>query len=147
MILDCPPDNWKRPAIPIGVKLKVLMRQLAVTINFDHRPALWERKFDTVANDTIPPANDPNFIEAMTVLDHDKRTHGPGGEKRITTAGSDSNRRAKVNRIGPAWSAFMSRISAKATGDKPVETPKRKQKIPSRPFRRGRKFNTRRGNT
>lgn len=110
MILDHPPKEWKRPDIPDGVKAKVLLRQKgrcavmlhkleAGKIHYDHRPALWERKFDTDAWDTIPPANDPQHIEALAIDAHDKRTHGPGGEKRITTAGSDSGRRAKGKRL------------------------------------------------
>lgn len=107
MILDCPPKGWKRPAIPTRVKLDVVIRQegrcrqtghkLGTLDNtqFDHRPALWERRFDTVANDTIPPANDPASIEACTIAGHKVRTHGNGA----TTAGSDSHRRAKIKRM------------------------------------------------
>ncbi len=133
MILDRPPEDWKRPPIPVRVKLDVVIRQegkckqtgeklgtLANT-NFDHRPAIWERKFDTVAQDTIPPANDPASIEACTIAGHKTRTHGNGA----TTAGSDSHRRAKENRI---------------TGKTP---PKPKQRIPGRPFSEGRKFQSR----
>jgi hypothetical protein len=106
-ILDCPPKDWKRPAIPTRVKLDVVIRQEGKcrqtgdklgtldNTNFDHRPALWERKFDTVAGDTVPPANDPAFIEACTIAGHKVRTHGNGA----TTAGSDSHRRAKIRRI------------------------------------------------
>ncbi len=134
MILDCPPTNWKRPAIPAKVKLDVVIRQLGrckqtgdklgtlKNTQFDHRPALFERKYDTVADDTIPPANDPAFIEACTIAGHKVRTHGTGA----TTVGSDSHRRAKVKRM------------TEPKPDKP------KQKIPARPFGKGRKFNSRR---
>jgi hypothetical protein len=106
-ILDRPPLGWKRPSMPCKVKLEVLIRQegkCAQTgeklgnidnTQFDHRPALWERKFDTVANDTIPPANDPAAIDACTKAGHKFRTHGNGA----TTAGSDSHRRAKIKRF------------------------------------------------
>lgn len=110
MILAAPPKDWKRPAISNAVKLRVLLNQdgrcketgvkLAKgDIHFDHRPELWERQFDTEAWDTIPPANDHAHIEAITIKSHDIRTNGPGGEKRITTAGSGANRRAKIKRL------------------------------------------------
>lgn len=136
-ILPCPPKDWKRPPMPIGVKLDVVLRQTpagklktlalglkgsalakiklllpAVTcpvtgepigdwanIRFDHRPALWERSFYTMTNDTIPPSNSVADIEALSVKGHDIRTHGKGGEKRVTTVGSDSHRRAKIARF------------------------------------------------
>lgn len=132
MILDRPPKGF-RPAIPCKVKLEVLIRQegrCAQTkerlgrvdnTNFDHRPALWERKYDTVAKDTIPQANNPDFIEACTLAGHKIRTHGTGA----TTVGSDSHRRAKIKRM---------------TDEKPE---KPKQKIPSRSFGGGRKFQSR----
>ncbi|WP_050400446.1 hypothetical protein [Bradyrhizobium embrapense] len=106
-ILDRPPSDWKRPAMPVRTKLDVVIRQegkckqtgekLGTLENtrFDHRPALWERQFDTVADDTIPPANDAAFIDACTVAGHDVRTHGNGA----TTVGSDSHRRAKIKRM------------------------------------------------
>lgn len=129
-ILDCHPKGWKRPAIPTRIKIEIIIRQdgrckqtgdrLGTLKNtqFDHRPAIWERKFDTVANDTIPPANDPAFIEACTIEGHKIRTHGKGG----TTVGSDSHRRAKIKRFT----------------EPKAEKPKRK--IPRRPFQSGRKF-------
>lgn len=109
-ILLAPPKNWKRPAISDAVKLRVLLAQkgrckasgvklMKGDIHMDHRPELWERKFDTEKWDTIPPANDPAHIEAITIAEHDKRTNGPGGERRITTAGSGAHRRAKIKRL------------------------------------------------
>ena len=135
MILDRPPKDWKRPAIPVRVKLDVVIRQegrckqtgdrLGTLKNtqFDHRPGIWERKFDTVADDTIPPANDPSFIEACTIGGHKVRTHGNGA----TSVGSDSHRRAKIKRL---------------TEPKP-DRPKRKLRSP--PFQKGRGFPKREG--
>lgn len=133
MILDRPPKDWKRPAIPVLVRLDVVIRQegkckqtgdkLGTLKNtqFDHRPGLWERKFNTVANDTIPPANDPASIEACTIAGHKIRTHGNGA----TTSGSDSHRRAKIKRL------------TEPKDEKP------KREIPRRPFPPGRKFPSR----
>lgn len=134
MILDGPPKDWKRPAIPTLVKLDVVIRQEGKcrqtgdklgslkNTQFDHRPATWERKFDTAANDTIPPSNDPAFIEACTIAGHKVRTHGNGA----TTVGSDSHRRAKIKRMTDP------------------EPQKPKRKIPGRKLEGGGKFQSRR---
>jgi hypothetical protein len=115
-ILSSPPANWKRPAIPKSVKAAVFARQngrcaegrVKIGLGFepfhlDHRPALCTRRFDTEARegkgDTIPASNDPNFIEAITVAAHKARTFGPGGERRITTRGSDIGEKARVKRL------------------------------------------------
>lgn len=100
MILDAPPKGWKRPSIPLGVQVKVLKAKLAKVlgvdkIEIDHRPPLYLRKFDTDKNDTIPPANDPFFMEALGSAEHKVRT---GGTK-ATSAGSDAHVRAKIKRL------------------------------------------------
>ena len=124
-ILDVPPKEWKRPAIPLLVKLEVLLRQAAARgivftgiaafqdqvafyerdlfgeqrRQYDHRPPLSERRFNTMTLDTIPPANDPEHIEAVSTEEHDRRTNGRGGERRVTSYGSDSHSRAKTRRL------------------------------------------------
>jgi len=134
MIHDRPPKGWKRPSMPARVKLDVVIRQegkckqtnerLGTLDNtrFDHRPALWERHFDDMAQDTIPPANDPSYIDAVTIAGHDIRTHGPGGEKRITTLGSDSHRRAKEGRVTAAQESFRDKVSNRLCGAKREKT-------------------------
>lgn len=100
-ILDRPPSDWTRPSITLTAKVGAWENKHG-PVDYDHRPALWERKFDTDKNDTIPAANDPKFIEPLARgrgSEHDVRTHGRGGEKRLTTLGSDSHRRAKARRI------------------------------------------------
>lgn len=146
MILDRPPEGWRRPSIPDWVKAIALAHFLALRgfstigmtfaardalrerhglrVHYDHRPAVWERKFDTETDDTIPPANDPKYIEAITPEEHDYRTHGRGGEKRVTTLGSDSHVRAKAKRFAK---------------DRDEDRPSR-GRIPSRPFREWRSF-------
>jgi hypothetical protein len=156
MILDRPPKDWKRPATLTKTKLQVLLNQDGkckatgerlgdvANTHFDHRPALWERKFDTATRDTVPPANDPAFIEAITRAAHDQRTHGPGGEKRITTRGSDSGNRAKDRAVIANQTAHTAVMAAKATGEPPPAPKKRKAKIPGgRPLPKGRRFQSR----
>ncbi|TAI67617.1 hypothetical protein [Bradyrhizobium sp. Leo170] len=141
-ILDKPPPEWKRPPIPCKVKLQVLLNQEGRSTinneklgriehtNFDHRPALEARKFDTAAWDTIPPANDPNFIEAITVNQHDRRSNGPGGTRRITTRGSDTGERARTRKIQRSHTEHQAAMEAKAKG-----RPRPKSAKPKRPIR------------
>lgn len=104
-ILSRPPESWKRPAMPKGVKAAVFVRQGGkcaesgvklgsiggVPFEYDHRPGLWERKFDTEARngkgDTIPASNDPEFIQAIAVTAHKARS------------AIDTGRRSKEDRI------------------------------------------------
>ena len=156
-LLDCPPKDWKRPKTPERVKLQVLLNQdgrckatgerlgTVANCHFDHRPALWERRFDPKAWDTVPPANDPDHIEAITVDEHDRRTNGPGGTKRITTAGSDTGRRTKIRHVVEREVEHREALKAKASGRARAPS-KRKQKIPPRPFSAGRGFKSARGN-
>lgn len=110
MILSRPPPGWKRPRLSVKAKRWIVARQNGkcaetgepldgVKVQFDHRPPLWARTFNEATNDTIPPANTPALIDALTVAGHDRRTHGRGGEKRITTRGSDSGERSKETRL------------------------------------------------
>jgi hypothetical protein len=109
------------------------MRQLGLAgkkVNWDHRPPVESRQFDTVTRDTIPPFFDPAHLEAITDEEHDKRTHGPGGEKRITTAGSDAGNRRKVRHLIADQEEFVRKLLAK----RPGRRRSRRSTIPSRPF-------------
>jgi hypothetical protein len=103
MIHDRPPKGWRRPAIPLATQVAVLKRALCVSlgcdaIELDHRPALWERSYDDVTDDTVPSANDPAHLEAIGKDEHRTRTSGT----KATSAGSDAHRRAKVSRLNAA---------------------------------------------
>lgn len=154
-ILDRPPPEWKRPTMPCNVKLQVLINQEGRSTigreklgrientHFDHRPALEARKFDDGAWDTIPPANDPAHIEAITVEQHDRRTNGPGGTKRITTRGSDTGERARTRRIARGHADHQATMDAKVSGEPRPAPAKRKRKIMGRstfPKRKVRRF-------
>jgi hypothetical protein len=133
-ILYRPPSDWKRPGTPpLHVQVKVLLRQLGLAgkvVHWDHRPTVESRQFDTVTRDTIPPFFDPAHLEAITDEEHDKRTHGPGGEKRITTAGSDAGNRRKVRHLIADQEEFVRKLLAK----RPGRRRSRRSTIPSRPF-------------
>lgn len=136
MILDRPPADWKRPGTPpLHVQVKVLLRQLGLEgkkVEWDHRPPVSERQFDTVTRDTIPPSQDPAHIEAIDEDEHDRRTNGPGGEKRITTLGSDTHNRKRTRDLTAEQAEFVRKMLHK----RPGRRRRRTGKIPSRPFQK-----------
>lgn len=106
-ILPSPPAGWKRKGFTGKIKLQVILNQdgrskisgdrlgRADNVHFDHRPPLALRQFDTEAWDTIPPENDLDHIEAITIEEHRIRTIGT----KATTAGSDIHTIRKAQRI------------------------------------------------
>jgi hypothetical protein len=104
-LLPCPPEGWARPPTKERAKLQVLINQEGrcketdeklgdiKNVRFDHRPPVWNRKYDPVANDTVPSVNDPNFIEAIASEIHDRRTFGRGGSTRGSDVGESSRHR------------------------------------------------------
>lgn len=122
-----------RKAIPDRVKLIAALRRFGLVIEqvqFDHAPALALRPINPVTGDTIPPANDPEHIQMLLIVEHKAKTFGPGGEKRITTAGSDIGNIAKTRRVTKDQEDFQRRMLAKEAGEKP----ERKSKWPKRSF-------------
>ena len=72
-----PPKGWRK-AIPKRIRRLVLKRdgypEDAKGIHLDHRPPLHERPYDEAVDDTVPPANDPAFLFALTPAEHGERT-------------------------------------------------------------------------
>ena len=133
-----------RKAIPDRVKLIAALRRMGLTIEqvqFDHAPALALRPINPETGDTIPPANDPDHIELLLITEHKAKTFGKGGEKRITTAGSDIHAIAKTRRLAKQQEEARRRMLAKTTGDEPQEQIKKKPKTkwPKRSFQNRRK--------
>ena len=102
-----PPKGF-RPAIPVRIKLEVVVRQKGVDpttgdrlqpieegVQFDHQPALQLRAWDEEAGDTIPPANSVEHLVALNKSSHDLKTNG----SKATSAGSDKHAIAKINRL------------------------------------------------
>jgi hypothetical protein len=121
----------KRKAIPVMVKLEsVLLHDSTCPhcqkklgdlkgLNFDHRPALINRPVSDDGTDYVPPQLDPEFIEPMHIDCHKVRTFGPGGQKRVTTAGSDLHTRDKVVRLSDEAEEFRKALLSKAQPKKP----------------------------
>lgn len=100
----------RRKTIPRLIKAEVFVRQRGrcacgcgerlLNINvgqFDHDPALKLRDWDEKVQDTIPPANDPDFIFHKTVTCHRKKTSHPRGPH--TSIDSDQHKIAKERRL------------------------------------------------
>jgi len=98
----------KRPAIPMRIRLDVVIRQEGKCAcgcgqklgtldetEFDHVPALAFRDFDEMTGEFDPPANDPTRIFAKRAECHRKKTSGT----KATSAGSDIHMLAKIDRI------------------------------------------------
>ena len=133
----------RRPHTPLKVKLDAALIQLGLdpdTAELDHFPALERRDLDEAGNYT-PPANDPRFMQWLAPSAHKVKTFGRGGEKRITTAGSDIGEITKERHLTEDHEAFRERLLRKVPGE-----PREKSgKIRSRGFdKRPRRFNQRR---
>ena len=112
-------------------------------LQFDHRPPLCDRPYDTVVNDFVPPQNDPEHIVAVAKDEHLERTTGrkAGAEKTVTTRGSDVGERARTQAIKDTQ-AFHKAIMASKSGDHVgaaailanTKPKKLKKKLAGRPF-------------
>lgn len=146
----------KRKAIPDKTKLEVVIRQEGKCkacgnklfelkdTRFDHRPALVNRNVALDNLDYDPPQLDPNFIEALHVDCHDKRTFGPGGEKRITVAGSDLHIRDKTRNLQQQQKEYRDRLLAKDRGEPSPKPKKPKYQWPKRKMESRNTFKDRR---
>lgn len=68
----------------------------------DHDPALCLRPVDPETGKHIPPQHEPSCLIWRTKEAHDRKTNGPGGERRITTLGSDKHTKSRVDRLSEA---------------------------------------------
>ena len=128
--------STRRKRIPDRVKLIAALRRMGLTIEqveFDHDPALALRRVNRETGDTIPPANDPEHITMLLVTEHKAKTFGKGGEKRVTTAGSDIGKIAKLARLEKQAEENRRRMLAKEPGSPPDRMSRwPKRKIPSK---------------
>lgn len=109
----------KRSHIPLSVKLAAALLQLGLdpkTAELDHDPALARRR-RLPDGSTDPAPNDPNFLRWKSPEAHAEKTFGRGGEKRITTAGSDIGEITKERHLTEDEQAFRTRLLAKASGE------------------------------
>jgi hypothetical protein len=142
-VLDLAPPPGFRKAIPVTVKLEVVIRQHSLCAKcgerlgklddtqFDHVPAVQLRCWDPEAKDVTPRSNDPEFIFAKHADCHAKKTFGSREE---LTRG-DVTEIARTKRIAKDTEDFRRRMLAKTDHDVEVPPPRRpKKKWLSRPF-------------
>ena len=130
----------KRPYIPLRVKLDAALLQLGLdpeTAELHHAPPLALRE---VGKDGMvyPAPNNPGYLQWLAPADHKRRTFGPGGKKRITTAGSDIGNIAKAKRLAKKE---VVRRTVLEFGDERylLSFAKPKRRIPSRPFQKAKR--------
>lgn len=114
--------NWEFKRLKgNGRRLRFLLKYMFERPQLDHDPALENRKCNAVTGKYTPDANDPRYLVYREKEDHGFKTTGrrPGAERTVTSKGSDN------------WIAKKFR---KLEGK-----PRRKTKIPSRPFHRRKK--------
>lgn len=131
-------SQGRRKRIPDKVKLIAALRRSGLTIEqvqFDHDPALELRPINPVTGDTVPPANDPDHITMLLIKEHKDKTFGPGGEKRITTAGSDVHKIHKLGRLKTEHEEFQRRVLSR----EPRDETKPKSRWPKHPMGGARK--------
>lgn len=98
----------RRKAIPKKLRAVISLRQnglcacgcggrLMPGFHMDHDPPLELRMWDDVAKDTIPPANDPDYLFGMVPKHHIAKTNHPRGTH--TTIDSDRHAIDKGRRI------------------------------------------------
>ena len=112
----------KRKKIPLKVKLEACLHMLGLDpddVEWDHDPALGVRPINEDGTDYDPPQHDPRYITPRSRENHAEKTNGT----KATTAGSDKNRIAKVNRI-----------LGKTKQGQPKRAWPKGRKIQSRPF-------------
>jgi hypothetical protein len=142
-VLALAPPTGFRKAIPVTVKLEVVIRQHSLCAKcgerlgklddtqFDHVPAVQLRCWDPEAKDTTPRSDDPEFIFAKHTDCHAKKTFGSSEE---LTRG-DVTEIARTKRIARETEDFRRRMLAKTDPDQEVPPPRRpKKKWPARPF-------------
>lgn len=147
-----PPKGF-RPAIPMGLKGDLLIVQEGKCkrcgqslgswkdTQFDHNPALQARLWCSETKNTIPPANDPDHIEAVHVECHKVKTTGRHGESRLSIRRGDAQEIAKTRRLERRRIEEAQRRLL-APSERQPERAKPKAKIPSRPFQKREKKRT-----
>jgi hypothetical protein len=116
--LPLPPAGFRK-IIPLRIRYLVLIRQggldpddgkpldpIREGIDFDHRPPLQARIWDEEAEDTIPPADDPDHIFA-------RRRHAHGA-----ASAEDLRVEAKVRRLRQAEEEHRSAMADRPCGAK-----------------------------
>src|SRR5688500_6555466 len=139
-VLDLTPPTGFRKAIPVKVKLEVVIRQHSLCakckerlerldgVEFDHVPAIQLRCWDADAKDTSPRCNDPEFIFAKHADCHKAKTFSSKDE----LSRGDVTEIARTKQIAKNTDAFRRRMLAKNDPKQEIkDTKPKKKKWPS----------------
>ena len=119
----------KRKTIPLVTKFEVLIRQRGSCgcgcgemlsgdrIEFDHDPAIELRPLNEAGDDTVPTMNSQRHIVALDRDHHKTKTHGIGGERRITTRGSDNHTARRLARLEAKHQKHLAAMRGKGLPD------------------------------
>lgn len=122
LIGKLPKEKLHRPGITLECKVEALLAQGVLCPcgcgeiikkgegQFDHWPALELRTYDPATKKYSPDANDPKFMAYRKTGHHDKKTNGPGGEKRITAKGGDNHTRKHIDAQSASHRDFLERM-------------------------------------
>lgn len=124
-------------------KLGLVAVDAEVAFELDHDPALVLRPVDPATGQHIPHQHDPRGLVWMTKEAHDRKTNGRGGERRVTTAGSDKHLAAKLSRLAEKQARIIASRARDPEDDMPAEVVSQKPQRPRPsnfppPQRRGR---------
>lgn len=96
-------------------KLQIMVRQARCPLCGEKLGELADTEFDHEQALVNGGADDTDNLRAVHVDCHKVKTHGRGGERRVTTAGSDRHIADKTDRLSEKHSYFRSRLLATAT--------------------------------
>lgn len=127
-------------------KLGMVAVDAEVAFELDHDPALVLRPVDPATGQHIPHQHDPRGLVWMTKEAHDRKTNGRGGERRVTTLGSDKHEAARIARLAEKQARSIAARAREPEDDMPAEVASRRPDRPrpssfAPPQRRGRASN------
>lgn len=93
-------------------KLQIMVRQARCPLCGEKLGELADTEFDHEQALVNGGADEPKNMRAVHRDCHKVKTHGPGGERRVTTAGSDRHIADKTDRLSEQHKALRSRLLA-----------------------------------
>jgi hypothetical protein len=93
-------------------KLQIMVRQARCPLCNEKLGELTDTEFDHAQALVNGGADDLENFQAVHADCHDKKTNGPGGERRVTTAGSDRHIADKTDRLSESYRDFQRRLLA-----------------------------------
>lgn len=127
-------------------KLQIMVRQARCPLCGEKLGELADTEFDHEQALVNGGADDTDNLRAVHVECHKIKTHGPGGERRVTTAGSDRHIADKTDRLAESFARTLQKRALDPFDDLAPEVASRRPERPrpsgfAPPQRRGRASN------